>query len=71
MVLVGGQQHVLRDVDLDAMAFADRDRGLNIDELVEHRRTGRGKAGGQALPVHVRAAFANNRCWSWPPPRRR
>ena len=48
MVLVGGQQHVLGDVDLDPVAFADGDGRRDVDEAVEHVRARLRKARSDA-----------------------
>src|SRR6266702_7074855 len=48
VILVCRQQHVLGDVDLDAMAFTNRDRRRNVDELVEHVRARLREAGSDA-----------------------
>ncbi len=57
MVFVCGQQHVLGDVDLDAVALKDGVGGQDIDEAVEHVRARLREAGCDALTVGVRAAL--------------
>ncbi len=57
MVLVGGQKHVLGDVDLDAMPLEDRVSGHDVDEAVEHVRTRLREAGSDALTVGIRASL--------------
>ena len=36
VVVVCRQEHVLREVDLDAMSLPNRDRGRDLNEPVEH-----------------------------------
>src|SRR5580698_6035393 len=40
VVVVRRQEHILREVDLDAMSLADRDCGRNLNESVKDRSCG-------------------------------
>src|SRR5487761_1224978 len=46
VVLVCGQQHILREADLHPMAFADRNRRRYLKKLVEYRGSRLRNAGG-------------------------
>src|ERR1700733_1923248 len=57
VVLIRRKEHVLRDVDLDAVAFADRDGGWNVDEAVENVGARLREAGSDTGFVRLGAGF--------------
>ncbi len=55
MVVVVGQSQVAREVDFEAVALANRNRGHDVQEFVEDLRRGLGCALGEALAHDVSA----------------
>ena len=55
MVVVGREQHVLREVDLHAVALPDGYRWRNLHEPIQDRCRGLGDTGGRAVGELLRA----------------
>src|SRR6266567_852909 len=47
------QLEIVREIDLDPEAFADRDRGQHVQVAIEHAARGRGETGAGGLSVCV------------------
>ena len=58
MVLIVGQGEIARQIDFDAVAFADGDRGHEVQELVEDLRGGLRGALPESLAHEIGAGLA-------------